>query len=78
MAPFAFQVGDEEEILPIKLQNEMLASLNRHNSNNNVHSKGDSLHGVKSTELVLLMGPGLRWEQQNPISTSNAVSSPSI
>lgn len=50
MAPFAFQVGDEKEILPIKLQNEMLASLNRHNSNNNIHSKGVSLHGVKVTE----------------------------
>lgn len=50
MAPFAFQVGDEKEILPIKLQNEMLASLNRHNSNNNIHSKGVSLHGVKATE----------------------------
>ncbi|NXU93988.1 DEN2D protein, partial [Xiphorhynchus elegans] len=32
-------VGDEEEILPAKLQNEVLTSLNRHNSNNNVHSK---------------------------------------
>ncbi|NXV52831.1 DEN2D protein, partial [Uria aalge] len=31
-------VGDEEEILPIKLQNEMLTSLNRHNNNNNVHT----------------------------------------
>uniref|UniRef100_A0A8C3GJ70 DENN domain containing 2D n=1 Tax=Cairina moschata TaxID=8855 RepID=A0A8C3GJ70_CAIMO len=31
-------VGDEEEILPIKLQNEMLTSLNRHNNNNNVHA----------------------------------------
>lgn len=39
-SPVAFQVGDEEEILPIKLQNEMLTSLNRHNNNNNVHSKG--------------------------------------
>uniref|UniRef100_A0A8B9TJB0 DENN domain containing 2D n=1 Tax=Anas platyrhynchos TaxID=8839 RepID=A0A8B9TJB0_ANAPL len=37
-SPFAFQVGDEEEILPIKLQNEMLTSLNRHNNNNNVHT----------------------------------------
>ncbi|KFQ29940.1 DENN domain-containing protein 2D, partial [Mesitornis unicolor] len=36
--PIAFQVGDEEEILPIKLQNEMLTSLNRHNNNNNVHT----------------------------------------
>ncbi|NXK98412.1 DEN2D protein, partial [Formicarius rufipectus] len=32
-------VGDEEQILPGKLQNEVLMSLNRHNSNNNVHSK---------------------------------------
>ncbi|NXX98316.1 DEN2D protein, partial [Centropus bengalensis] len=32
------EVGDEEEILPIKLQNEMLTSLNRHNNNNNVHT----------------------------------------
>nr|XP_021147154.1 DENN domain-containing protein 2D [Columba livia] len=31
-------VGDEEEILPIKLQNEMLTSLNRHNNNNNIHT----------------------------------------
>ncbi|XP_058675397.1 DENN domain-containing protein 2D [Ammospiza caudacuta] len=31
-------VGDEEEILPGKLQNEMLTSLNRHNNNNNVHT----------------------------------------
>ncbi|XP_061869328.1 DENN domain-containing protein 2D [Colius striatus] len=31
-------VGDEEEILPIKLQNEMLTSLDRHNNNNNVHT----------------------------------------
>ncbi|XP_077046682.1 DENN domain-containing protein 2D isoform X1 [Agelaius phoeniceus] len=31
-------VGDEEEILPGKLQNEMLISLNRHNNNNNVHT----------------------------------------
>ncbi|KAM7032593.1 DENN domain-containing protein 2D isoform 1-T1 [Acridotheres tristis] len=31
-------VGDEEEILPGKLQNEMLVSLNRHNNNNNVHT----------------------------------------
>ncbi|NXP17008.1 DEN2D protein, partial [Scytalopus superciliaris] len=31
-------VGDEEQILPQKLQNEVLMSLNRHNSNNNVHS----------------------------------------
>uniref|UniRef100_A0A8C6N8M5 Uncharacterized protein n=1 Tax=Melopsittacus undulatus TaxID=13146 RepID=A0A8C6N8M5_MELUD len=31
-------VGDEEEILPIKLQSEMLTSLNRHNNNNNVHT----------------------------------------
>ncbi|XP_018777829.2 DENN domain-containing protein 2D [Serinus canaria] len=31
-------VGDEEEILPGKLQNEMLISLNRHNNNNNEHS----------------------------------------
>lgn len=40
----AFQVGDEDEILPGKLQNEMLMSLNRHNNNNNVHSK-DVCHG---------------------------------
>uniref|UniRef100_A0A8D0F058 DENN domain containing 2D n=1 Tax=Strix occidentalis caurina TaxID=311401 RepID=A0A8D0F058_STROC len=45
--PVAFQVGDEEEILPIKLQNDMLTSLNRHNNNNNVHSKG-SLHTVNT------------------------------
>ncbi|XP_049688735.1 DENN domain-containing protein 2D isoform X2 [Accipiter gentilis] len=32
------EVGDEEEILPIKLQNEMLTSLNRHNNNNNIHT----------------------------------------
>ncbi|KAM6370061.1 DENN domain-containing protein 2D [Pluvialis apricaria] len=32
------EVGDEEDILPIKLQNEMLTSLNRHNNNNNVHT----------------------------------------
>ncbi|NXE42050.1 DEN2D protein, partial [Ptilorrhoa leucosticta] len=32
------EVGDEEEILPGKLQNEMLISLNRHNNNNNVHT----------------------------------------
>ncbi|XP_009958221.1 PREDICTED: DENN domain-containing protein 2D, partial [Leptosomus discolor] len=31
-------VGDEEEILPIKLQNEVLTSLNRHNNNNNVQT----------------------------------------
>ncbi|NXI34698.1 DEN2D protein, partial [Galbula dea] len=31
-------VGDEDEILPIKLQNEMLTSLNRHNNNNNIHT----------------------------------------
>ncbi|NXT84012.1 DEN2D protein, partial [Zapornia atra] len=31
-------VGDEEEILPIKLQNEMLTSLNKHNNNNNIHT----------------------------------------
>ncbi|KFV77447.1 DENN domain-containing protein 2D, partial [Struthio camelus australis] len=34
----ALQVGDEEEILPAKLQNEVLTSLNRHNSNNNVQT----------------------------------------
>lgn len=50
-SPFAFQVGDEEEILPIKLQNEMLTSLNRHNNNNNVHSKGSSLQVVKYVQL---------------------------
>ncbi|XP_025908849.1 DENN domain-containing protein 2D [Nothoprocta perdicaria] len=31
-------VGDEEEILPIKLQNEVLMSLSRHHSNNNVQT----------------------------------------
>ncbi|NWX28887.1 DEN2D protein, partial [Notiomystis cincta] len=31
-------VGDEEEILPGKLQNEVLMSLNRHNNNNNMHT----------------------------------------
>ncbi|XP_025919598.1 DENN domain-containing protein 2D isoform X2 [Apteryx rowi] len=31
-------VGDEEEILPAKLQNEVLTSLNRHNNNNNVQT----------------------------------------
>lgn len=50
-SPVAFQVGDEEEILPIKLQNEMLTSLNRHNNNNNVHSKGASLQVVKYVQL---------------------------
>ncbi|NXF88360.1 DEN2D protein, partial [Eubucco bourcierii] len=32
------EVGDEEEILPIKLQKEVLTSLSRHNNNNNVHT----------------------------------------
>ncbi|NWI15043.1 DEN2D protein, partial [Crypturellus soui] len=31
-------VGDEEEILPTKLQNEVLMSLNRHQSNNNMQT----------------------------------------
>ncbi|XP_019369270.1 PREDICTED: DENN domain-containing protein 2D [Gavialis gangeticus] len=31
-------VGDEEEVLPAKLQSEMLTSLDRHNSNNNVQT----------------------------------------
>ncbi|XP_051495162.1 DENN domain-containing protein 2D isoform X1 [Apus apus] len=31
-------VGDEEEILPVKLQNEVLTSLSRHNNNNNVQT----------------------------------------
>lgn len=80
MAPFAFQVGDEDQILPIKLQNEMLASLNRHNSNNNIHSKGVCLHGVKACRghVVFLMGPGLHLQEQSPIFPSNAVFSHSI
>ncbi|NWI87669.1 DEN2D protein, partial [Pitta sordida] len=32
------EVGDEQEILPGKLQNEMLLSLNKHNNNNNEHT----------------------------------------
>lgn len=55
--PFAFQVGDEEEILPIKLQNEMLTSLNRHNNNNNIHSKDVSLYMVKHTQAALRRWP---------------------
>uniref|UniRef100_A0A8C9L8W6 UDENN domain-containing protein n=1 Tax=Pavo cristatus TaxID=9049 RepID=A0A8C9L8W6_PAVCR len=51
MAPFAFQVGDEEEILPIKLQNEMLASLNRHNNNNNIHTS-EQLNALISEAFV--------------------------
>ncbi|XP_054032210.1 DENN domain-containing protein 2D [Dryobates pubescens] len=31
-------LGDEEEILPSKLQSEMLSSLSRHNNNNNEHT----------------------------------------
>uniref|UniRef100_A0A8C3K1W1 DENN domain containing 2D n=1 Tax=Calidris pygmaea TaxID=425635 RepID=A0A8C3K1W1_9CHAR len=50
-------VGDEEEILPIKLQNEMLASLNRHNNNNNVHSKDNSLYTVKRTQAAFRRWP---------------------
>uniref|UniRef100_A0A8C5T432 DENN domain containing 2D n=1 Tax=Malurus cyaneus samueli TaxID=2593467 RepID=A0A8C5T432_9PASS len=50
-SPFVFQVGDEEEILPGKLQTEMLTSLNRHNNNNNVHSK-DISHGKTVNALV--------------------------
>uniref|UniRef100_A0A8B9ZDH9 DENN domain containing 2D n=1 Tax=Buteo japonicus TaxID=224669 RepID=A0A8B9ZDH9_9AVES len=53
--PFALQVGDEEEILPIKLQNEMLTSLNRHNNNNNIHSKDVSLYMVKHTQVNTLV-----------------------
>lgn len=45
--PVAFQVGDEEEILPTKLQNEMLTSLDRHNNNNNEQSKDGSLDTLK-------------------------------
>ncbi|NXS90666.1 DEN2D protein, partial [Jacana jacana] len=49
--PVAFQVGDEEEILPIKLQTEMLASLNRHNNNNNVHTS-EQVNTVVSEAFV--------------------------
>lgn len=64
-SPVAFQVGDEEEILPIKLQNEMLTSLNRHNNNNNVHGKGASLQGVKYVQLPSVGGHS---PQQNGFS----------
>ena len=55
--PVVFQVGDEEDILPIKLQNEMLTSLNRHNNNNNVHSKDVSLYTVKHGQAALHTWP---------------------
>uniref|UniRef100_A0A8C6YK02 DENN domain containing 2D n=1 Tax=Nothoprocta perdicaria TaxID=30464 RepID=A0A8C6YK02_NOTPE len=45
---FALQVGDEEEILPIKLQNEVLMSLSRHHSNNNVQSKHSASEQVNA------------------------------
>lgn len=54
--PIAFQVGDEEEILPIKLQNEMLMSLDRHNNNNNEHSTDGSLDTLKHGQAALSEG----------------------
>ncbi|XP_033375752.1 DENN domain-containing protein 2D isoform X2 [Parus major] len=45
------EVGDEEEILPGKLQNEMLTSLNRHNNNNNEHTS-EQLNALVSEAFV--------------------------
>ncbi|XP_071434908.1 DENN domain-containing protein 2D [Pithys albifrons albifrons] len=44
-------VGDEEQILPGKLQDEVLMSLNRHSSNNNVHSS-EQLNTLVSEAFV--------------------------
>ncbi|XP_030321489.1 DENN domain-containing protein 2D isoform X1 [Calypte anna] len=44
-------VGDEEEILPIKLQNEVLTSLTRHNNNNNIHTP-EQLNALVSEAFV--------------------------
>ncbi|XP_071624502.1 DENN domain-containing protein 2D isoform X2 [Heliangelus exortis] len=44
-------VGDEEGILPIKLQNEILTSLSRHNNNNNIHTP-EQLNALVSEAFV--------------------------
>ncbi|XP_027524974.1 DENN domain-containing protein 2D [Corapipo altera] len=59
-------VGDEEQILPVKLQNEMLTALTKHNYNNNVLSKDGSLFPLNTGwscpgalgQGTLLKGPG--------------------
>lgn len=54
-------MGDEEEVLPIKLQNEILTSLNRHNNNNNVHSKDNSfIYGKTDASCLSQMASLLR------------------
>ncbi|POI29765.1 hypothetical protein CIB84_006485 [Bambusicola thoracicus] len=65
-------VGDEDQILPIKLQNEMLASLNRHNSNNNVHTS-EQLNALISEAFVQffvrLVGhyaSHIKWSKNGP------------